>query len=463
FKCHPSPPRSPATGGLSQDLRAAAARDLGDGASSADGVRLFLHSTGVEVDTYSDDATVLRLLREESSTNGLSVPVLICTFEGKELSKKASNLTLEKFPRPTSGIDLPFGLGYVRSFTKGKREIPGFNGYENLLRENQSSVKTVRIRRFPYRVDDRLNQEHYGIDYKPQEDEGLVLTVDPRMVSEMLHRQRNFPKMWSSAQERRVKEFVESGGLFTDSTTSPAWETAHGVLPKYFNAIRIQNYYPTILEKTQAFAKEWAKLAAGGGVGGRTIPDATDWLTCMTADAVIKASMDYDMRNVERKGAGEDLHRFLVSFRAATAYLQSGKLPDAPGPKGEEFRRNKQVCKDVVADITEATRNGEIGGPLSFVTGMLETKSAATGNYIALKDFWGHAINVMVAGHETTASTLGFCLAELSRHPECLDKAVKEIESVMGDRSSPNYDDIGKLAYIDACFRVSLELVAGLG
>ena len=61
----------------------------------------------------------------------------------------------------------------------------------------------------------------------------------------------------------------------------------------------------------------------------------------------------------------------------------------------------------------------------------------------------------MIAGHETTAGTLAFCLAELSRHPECLAKAIKEIEDVMGNRSSPAYEDIAKLEYIEACFRVS--------
>lgn len=40
----------------------------------------------------------------------------------------------------------------------------------------------------------------------------------------------------------------------------------------------------------------------------------------MTADAVCKASMDVDMRNVERKGKGEDLHPFLKSFRHCVVY-----------------------------------------------------------------------------------------------------------------------------------------------
>lgn len=449
FKCDSS------TSGLLHAMKSAVVSDLEDGAS-VDGVRLFVQSTGMEIKDGADDAAIMGLLKEDSKSNGLSVPVLTFTLEGAALSKKAAESKLQKFPWPSNTIELPFGYGHLLAFTKGKRELPHFNGYDNLLRENQSTIKTVRIRRFPYKKDDVLNQKYYSVDYKPHEDEGLIVTVDPDMIGEMLHRQEDFPKMWTSAQERRVLEFVESGGLFTDSTTSPEWKTAHAILPKYFNALRIQNYYPIILEKTQAFVKEWTKLAVSRN-GRNVIPDVADWFACMTADAVVKSSMDYDMRNVERKGAGEDLHRFLVAFRGAFGYLSKGKTLDN-GPEASNYRKHKQVCKEVVDEITQATRNGEIGGPLSFVTGMLETKASSTGDYIKMKDFWGHATNIMVAGHETTAATLGFCLAEMSKHPECMEKAVKEIESVMGDRSTPTYDDIGKLPYIDALFREALRL-----
>ncbi|KAL7554490.1 hypothetical protein ACHAWF_018524 [Thalassiosira exigua] len=454
FKYAPLP--SPVGPGLWRELKAAAARDLGDGAA-IDGVRLFVQSTGSELVEDDDDA-ILASLKRDAASNGLNVPVLVCTVEGAELSPEANGRTLRKFPWPTSGIDLPFGYGYLLSFTRGKRQLPLFNGYDNLLRAHRTEIRTVRVRRFPYKEDDVRNQEYYGVDYRPHEDEGLIVTIDPDMVSEMLRRQPDFPKMWSAAGERKILNFVERGGLFTGSTVNQDWQTGHGVLPKYFNAIRIQSYYPIVLEKTQVFVREWAKLAASGGKVGHVVPDVADWFTCMTADAVVKASMDYDMRNVERKGEGVEIHRFLFAFRHCFGYLGRRGDPDALDAGGKEYRRQKDVCKEVVVEVTEKTRKGEIGGPLSFVSGMLETKASSTGEYVAMQDFYGHAINIMVAGHETTAATLGFCLAELSRHPECLAKVLEEIEGVMGERSTPTYEDIGKLQYVEACFRETLRM-----
>jgi hypothetical protein len=41
-----------------------------------------------------------------------------------------------------------------------------------------------------------------------------------------------------------------------------------------------------LLDKTRSFVSAWAQVPQGG-----TIEGVSDWLTCMTADAVVKASM----------------------------------------------------------------------------------------------------------------------------------------------------------------------------
>lgn len=41
---------------------------------------------------------------------------------------------------------------------------------------------------------------------------------------------------------------------------------------------------------------------------------------------------------------------------------------------------------------------------------------------------------MIVAGSDTTATTLAFALYEISRHPEVLSKAVAEVDAVLGDQ-----------------------------
>jgi len=216
-------------------LKAAVAAELGIGTTDAEvEVRLFVQSTKGEL-VDGADVDVSQVLKSESRSNGLAVPVLICTINGAALSKKAAlGSPLERFPLPSTVRELPFGYGHTAAFTKGKRELPLFNGYENLFRASveasvedspnpaRDPVRTLRVKRMPFKKDDELNRIRYDIDYDPVGDEGLVITVDPEMVRVLLERQSDFPKQWSSGQERRVMELVDRSGLASSRTPPTA-------------------------------------------------------------------------------------------------------------------------------------------------------------------------------------------------------------------------------------------------
>jgi hypothetical protein len=114
--------------------------------------------------------------------------------------------------------------------------------------------------------------------------------------------------MWTTELERGLKDFT-GFELFTSSTTNPEWQTGHGVLAKFSNVFSMKNHYPIILHTTESFIRQWIRLGKNG-----VVDDVNNWLTCMTADAVTKASMDYGMRNVDRNGPNEDLHKFIESL-----------------------------------------------------------------------------------------------------------------------------------------------------
>jgi cytochrome P450/NADPH-cytochrome P450 reductase len=116
------------------------------------------------------------------------------------------------------------------------------------------------------------------------------------------------------------------------------------------------------------------------------------------------------------------------------------------------------VCHEFVDELIEKTRSGEIGGPLSVLSMMLNERSPSTGDMVKLNDVFGHLMTIMIAGHETTAAALGHLFYYLGKNPRCVEKAVAEIEAVLGDRVNPTFADIGKLHYVEACFKEALRL-----
>ncbi|XP_046841639.1 cholesterol 24-hydroxylase-like isoform X2 [Xenia sp. Carnegie-2017] len=62
------------------------------------------------------------------------------------------------------------------------------------------------------------------------------------------------------------------------------------------------------------------------------------------------------------------------------------------------------------------------------------------------------------SGHETTSSTLSFCLLELLHNNDVFCNAVQEIKNVLGAQNDVTYDDLPKFKYLDYCLKETLRL-----
>ncbi|KAF4979282.1 hypothetical protein FZEAL_4481 [Fusarium zealandicum] len=67
-------------------------------------------------------------------------------------------------------------------------------------------------------------------------------------------------------------------------------------------------------------------------------------------------------------------------------------------------------------------------------------------------------IAVLLAGRDTTASTLSWVLYELGRHPEVVAKLRAEILSTVGPERTPTYADLKDMTYLKAIFSEILRL-----
>ncbi|KAK4105811.1 cytochrome P450 [Parathielavia hyrcaniae] len=98
----------------------------------------------------------------------------------------------------------------------------------------------------------------------------------------------------------------------------------------------------------------------------------------------------------------------------------------------------------------------------------LEAKSESPGGYTFLHALAGFTrdpqllrdqlISVLLAGRDTTASSLSWTLYELARHPEVLAKLRAEILAVVGPTRLPTYDDLKSMKYLQYVMNESLRL-----
>ncbi|KAM3603003.1 uncharacterized protein V6R79_014859 [Siganus canaliculatus] len=67
-------------------------------------------------------------------------------------------------------------------------------------------------------------------------------------------------------------------------------------------------------------------------------------------------------------------------------------------------------------------------------------------------------VTFFIAGQETTANQLGFCVMELTRRPDIVDKLRKEVDEVLGMKKEISYDDLGQLVYVSQVLKETLRL-----
>ncbi|KAF8059389.1 cypD [Scenedesmus sp. PABB004] len=442
------------------DLRAAVEERL-----HVEEARLFLDQLDGKPELTSTEA--LRGAYADPAACLQGALLLVATAGGAALGAEAAAAP-RLAPVPDGPRPLPV-LGNFTAYLRGGQGHPAYNLAANVFApERRAAWGDTVVLHLP-------NCAAGGDTFKeapPGMVDWAVTTCDPEVVAELLERQPDFPKLWGREAIERALQDVAGNGLFTSSTLDHDWESAHGLLPRGFNQIRIKNYYPVMLDKTRSFAAAWAAVPQGG-----ELCEINDWLTCMTADAVVKASMGLDMGNVEAKASGRPLHKFIEAFRyalkaaigTATVKSEFGQLAavnpffDGKAALAAKKAAAVKAAQEVVNELLERTRKGEIGGSGSVLSAMLNDVSPGTGDYVRLCNIYGQVMNLMIAGHETTAATLAWTLYYVATHPEVEARALAEIEAVLGDRMEPRVDDVPKLFYLEACFREALRLHPAVG
>lgn len=132
------------------------------------------------------------------------------------------------------------------------------------------------------------------------------------------------------------------------------------------------------------------------------------------------------------------------------------KLPNIIAPwkeqvenAGEKDRQlNKALINIVRADLEKGAGAG------SLVETMLNLQDTGKEEIEEL-GLASAAGTMFTAGSDTTGATLRFAILGLVTHPNVLRAAQAELDSVVGNTRSPNFDD--KLPYIDALVQEALR------
>ncbi|RLL67362.1 cytochrome P450 [Streptomyces sp. Z26] len=251
-----------------------------------------------------------------------------------------------------------------------------------------------------------------------------------------------------------------------------------------FTRRRVDGYGGAVAAEAELAVARWRALAADGGSGGSGGGAVTDLVADMNRLA---------LRTVTRILFGTDLEEAvdvtdrcfptISDYVLHRAYTPLKPPRDWPTPAnrraGEAIRQVYAVCDRVIAGRLAAGRTGTGGGAGAGRTGGADTgegtdTGGGAGGTDDLLDLLARArsdedrpldadelrdqvLIFLVAGHETTATSLAFTLHLLAHHPEHQRAARAEIDRVLGERL-PTAADMTRLPYLTRCLQEAMRL-----
>jgi len=128
-----------------------------------------------------------------------------------------------------------------------------------------------------------------------------------------------------------------------------------------------------------------------------------------------------------------------------------------PIPINRRFVRARKLLDDLVYGIIAARRGGEEKSDLLSM--LMSARDDETGEGMSDEQLRDEVMTLFLAGHETTASSLGFALWLLARHPQVLERARAEVDAVVGRDGAVDLAAVTRMPYLEAVFSEQMRLL----
>ncbi|MFH9426157.1 cytochrome P450 [Streptomyces sp. NPDC017529] len=226
-------------------------------------------------------------------------------------------------------------------------------------------------------------------------------------------------------------------GLLTSE--GELWRRQRKVVQPAFHHGRIARQAPVVAEEAAGLV---ARLRAHAGRGPVNL---TRELTGLTLGVLGRSLLDSDL------GAFSDLgHAFeVVQDQAMFEMVTMSAVPTwVPLPGQLRFRRARARLQQVVARLArDRTARGGIAEGDDALSRLIASVREETHPRTRQRRLRDELITLLLAGHETTASTLGWACYLIDRHPEVRERLRGEALDVLGEHRLPEYGDLVRLRF----------------
>jgi cytochrome P450 len=244
---------------------------------------------------------------------------------------------------------------------------------------------------------------------------------------------------------KEARRRILGDGLLTSE--DDVWKRQRRIIQPAFRRDRIAGFTSVVTDAGQTLVNRL------GTQVGSTV-DLSEEMTRLTMSVLGKSLLAADLSPLRMLGpafeVAQDQAMFeMVSLGAVPLWL--------PLPRNFRFRKAKGQLTDAVEVLVSgrAHASGRDGTDLlSMLSAAYRDEPDAQVRWRVMRD---ELVTILLAGHETTASTLSWAWYLLGSHPEAAAAMHAEAVQVLGDRT-PTHEDLARLPYTTTVIQETMRL-----
>lgn len=263
----------------------------------------------------------------------------------------------------------------------------------------------------------------------------------------MVSRESNYRK---AATYRPLRIFLGEGLVTSEGEL---WERQRRLIQPLFGFRRVSALQPSMVENTERMLAEWERRPDGA------LLDASQQMSLVTLNIVGEALFGADL-----SGAGARVSSSVSGMQdfAATAMrnpllLPAPKLGLRTTPGYRRWRATVRAVDEVVEQLTTERRASPHRVEERDLMDALLNARYEDGTGISDRQLRDEIVTFLMAGHETSATTLTWALYLLAAHPSARQRMEEEVDSVLAGRA-PTADDVGELGWTKAVLSEAMRL-----
>uniref|UniRef100_A0A3Q0REX4 Cholesterol 24-hydroxylase n=1 Tax=Amphilophus citrinellus TaxID=61819 RepID=A0A3Q0REX4_AMPCI len=235
------------------------------------------------------------------------------------------------------------------------------------------------------------------------------------------------------------------------------WYKQRRIMDPAFSSLYLRGLMGTFNERAEKLMDKLAEVAES-----KTEANMLHLVNCVTLDVISKVAFGVDLDLLNNSSpfpkAIETCLRGMVYYVRDMFFEFKPKNRAYVNKVREAARLLRTTGAKWISERKTAIQNGD-EVPKDILTQIIKSASQEESMTEEDEEFMlDNFVTFFIAGQETTANKLGFCIMELGRHPEILEKARKEVDDVIGMKRDISYDDLGELVYLSQVLKETLRI-----